>query len=58
MNLSLVPVSKTLQKAPFDCGYPVLNEYFRLYALKNDRLSIGKTFVAMDEGVVGYMTLV
>ena len=59
MKLSLVPISKTFQKAPFNCGYPVLNEYFRLYALKNDRLSIGKTFVAMDkvEGVVGYMTL-
>lgn len=59
MKLSLVPISKTLQKAPFDCGYPVLNEYFRLYALKNDRMSIGKTFVAVDkdEGVVGYMTL-
>ncbi|MDA8426991.1 MAG: GNAT family N-acetyltransferase [Treponema sp.] len=59
MKLSLVPVSKELQKAPFDCGYPVLNDYLRLYALKNDRLSIGKTFVAVDEGegVVGYMTL-
>ena len=59
MKLSLVPVSKALQKAPFDCGYPVLNEYLRLYALKNDSLSIGKTFVAVDEdeSVVGYMTL-
>jgi hypothetical protein len=38
VKLALVPVSKTFQKAPFDCGYPVLNEYFRLYALKNDRL--------------------
>jgi GNAT superfamily N-acetyltransferase len=56
---SLVPISKSFQKASFDCGYPVLNEYFRLYALKNDRMSIGKTFVAVDkdEGVVGYMTL-
>ena len=59
MRLSLVPISKELQKAPFDCGYPVLNEYLRLYALKNDKLSIGKTFVAVDEdsGVVGYVTL-
>jgi len=59
VKLSLVPVSKTLQKASFDCGYPELNDYFRLYALKNDRLSIGKTFVAVDEkaGVVGYVTL-
>ncbi len=59
MKPSLVPISKSFQKASFDCGYPVLNEYFRLYALKNDRMSIGKTFVAVDkdEGVVGYMTL-
>jgi hypothetical protein len=45
--------------ATFSDGWDVQNEYFRLYALKNDRLSIGKTFVAFDkgEGVVGYMTL-
>jgi GNAT superfamily N-acetyltransferase len=59
VRLGLVPISKALQKAPFDCGYPELNDHFRLYALKNDRLSIGKTFVAVDakEGVVGYVTL-
>lgn len=59
MKLSLVPITKTLQKVPFDCSYPELDNYLRLYALKNDRLSIGKTFVAMDEEktVVGYMTL-
>jgi GNAT superfamily N-acetyltransferase len=59
VKLSLVPITKELQKVPFECGYPVLNEYFKLYALKNDRLSIGKTFVAMDEAeiVIGYMTL-
>ena len=59
MKLSLVPISKTLQKITFECGYPVLNEYFKLYALKNARLSIGKTFVAVDEAemVIGYMTL-
>lgn len=59
MNLSLVSISKKLQKAPFDCGYPVLNEYYRLYSVKNDRMSIGKTFVAVDENecVIGYETL-
>ena len=59
MKLDLVPISKALQKAPFDCGYTELNEYFRHYAVKNDRLSIGKTFVSVDakEGVVGYITL-
>jgi hypothetical protein len=47
--LSLVPVTKPLAKAAFDCGYPELNLYFRQYAYKNDQLSIGKTFVAITE---------
>ena len=57
--LSLVPVTKPLSKAAFDCGYPELNQYFRLYAYKNDQLSIGKTFVAITEAgqVAGYMTI-
>jgi len=57
--LSLEPVSKALQKQPFDCGNPILNDYFRFYAFKNDQLSIGKTFVALNEldTVTGYMTL-
>lgn len=59
MTLSLVPISKGLQKAPFDCGYPDLNAYYKHYALKNDALLIGKTFVAIDESqtVTGYITL-
>jgi Predicted acetyltransferase len=59
VKLSLVPIAKEHQKAPFDYGYPVLNDYLRLYALKNDRLSIGKTFVAVDgtAGIVGYVTV-
>lgn len=59
MTLALSPISKAFQKSPFDCGNPVLNDYFRFYAFKNDQLSIGKTFVALDEtgGVAGYMTL-
>jgi ribosomal protein S18 acetylase RimI-like enzyme len=58
--LSLVPITKTLQKSQFDCGYEELNDYFHHYALKNDKLNIGKTFVAKDSAkglVAGYMTL-
>ena len=57
--MTLSPISKALQKSPFDCGNPVLNDYFRFYAFKNDQLSIGKTFVALDDlgAVTGYMTL-
>ena len=59
MKLDLLPISKAHQKALFDCGCAELNDYLRHYALKNDRLSIGKTFVAVDaeECVVGYVTL-
>lgn len=59
MTLSLVPISRELQKAPFKCGYPDLDFYFKHYALKNDGLLIGKTFVAIDEfrAVMGFMTL-
>ncbi len=57
--MTLVPVNKLLVKAPFDCGYPELNQYLRHYAFKNDQLSIGKTFIALTkaEEIVGYFTL-
>jgi GNAT superfamily N-acetyltransferase len=59
VRLSLVPISKKLQKVSFDCGYPILNSYYKHYSLKNDELLIGKTFVAIDENqsVAGYITL-
>jgi len=59
VTVSLIPISRGLQKAPFDCGYTDLNTYFKHYALKNDTLLIGKTFVAIDEyqTLMGYMTL-
>ena len=59
MNLTLATVNKSLTKAPFDCGYPELNQYLSRYALKNDRLSIGKTFVALTDTpeVAGYFTV-
>jgi len=58
VTFSLLPITKELQKFPFDCGNPDLNSYFKHYALKNDNLMIGKTFVAVDdsENVAGYMT--
>lgn len=43
----------------FDCGTEVLNEFISRYALKNDILGIGKTFLAFNENenLVGYFTL-
>ncbi len=60
-DFKLVPV-KDIQKSllkDFDCGVEVLNEFLSRYALKNDALGIGKTFVALDKNdkVAGYFTL-
>ena len=43
----------------FDCGVEELNVFLSRYALKNDALGIGKTFIATDDedSVVGYFTL-
>lgn len=59
MNLSLVAVTRSLAKSSFDCGYPQLNEFLRRYAVKNDKLSIGKTFLALtdDHKLAGYFTV-
>jgi GNAT superfamily N-acetyltransferase len=59
MELFLHSLSKTHRVKTFDCGNPILNDYLKLYALKNDRLSIGKTFVALDRenNFAGYLTL-
>ncbi|MBN2661232.1 MAG: GNAT family N-acetyltransferase [Tannerellaceae bacterium] len=59
MQFQLVPITKALSKASFDCGNPSLNEFFRLYALKNDKLSIGKTLIGLvdKKHVTGYLTI-
>lgn len=56
--LSVNEVNKSLLKK-FDCGIEVLNEFLSRYAIKNDALGIGKTFVACDDNndVAGYFTL-
>lgn len=56
--LSVNEINKSLLKK-FDCGIEVLNEFLSRYALKNDALGIGKTFLACDENndVMGYFTL-
>lgn len=60
-NYSLVlitEIDKTVIKM-FDCGVYELNFYLKKYALKNDNIGIGKTFVAMDasKNAIGYCTL-
>jgi|GEM_PF-6754042 len=59
MTLTLVSLTKALSKAAFDCGYPELNQFLRHNALKNGELSIGKTYVAVNEvdQLVGYVPI-
>jgi GNAT superfamily N-acetyltransferase len=59
MELSLVPLSKVHKVKLFDCGRQSLNDYIKHYALKNDMLSISRTFVAcMENGsIAGYISL-
>jgi GNAT superfamily N-acetyltransferase len=59
MILSLVPLSKGLSVRDFDCGNQQLNDFLKHYALKNDRLMMGKTFAALSEEnrIAGYFTL-
>ncbi len=61
-NYKLVSVKDIQQKSAlkkFNCDIEVLNEFLSRYALKNDQLGIGKTFVALNnqEKIVGYFTL-
>jgi GNAT superfamily N-acetyltransferase len=59
MTVVLVPLSKKLSVKDFDCGNRELNDYLKHYALKNDLLMMGKTFVALTEEnyTIGYFTL-
>ena len=61
LSFTLKPIREYPKSAlkRFNCGVEELNEYLSRYALKNDALGMGKTFVASDaEGsVVGYFTL-
>jgi len=48
-------------RANFDCGVPVLNEYLRRYARQNHESGGAKTFVAispqMPNSILGYYTI-
>ena len=58
----LVSIKDIQQKSrlkSFDCEIDVLNEFLSKYAQKNDKLGIGKTFIALNQQdkIVGYFTL-
>lgn len=61
-KVKLVSITKLSSKSElkkFDCGTEPLNIYLSRFALKNDSLGIGKTFLALtDENkIAGYITL-
>ena len=61
-GLKLVSVKEINPKSilkKFDCQVEALNEFLQRYALKNDQLGIGRTFVALSENnqAAGYFTL-
>lgn len=61
-GLRLVSVKEISPKSvlkKFDCEVEALNEFLSRYAVKNDELGIGKTFVALNENnqIAGYFTL-
>lgn len=41
----------------FTCGNGELDEYFKRYALQNDKRNLGKTFVLFDDSIIGFYTL-
>ncbi len=54
------PLGKHHDRAAFDCGHPVLNEWLRQRAGQFDRRDLSRTFVAVVSGtspVVGYYAL-
>lgn len=58
---NFLPIDKKHQRDKFDCGYPVLNDYFKKYARQNHNKGIAKTFVAIPTSgglkVDGYYTV-
>ena len=61
-DLRLISIKEVTPKSvlkQFDCDISALNEFLSRYAIKNNDLGIGKTFVALDNRnrVVGYFTL-
>lgn len=57
--VSIKNIQQKSQLKKFNCDIDALNEFLSRYAVKNDQLGIGKTFVALDnqEKIAGYFTL-
>lgn len=56
----IAPLSRTHDRAGFDCGEPALDAFIARYARQNQDQGISRTYVATRRGekrVVGYFTL-
>lgn len=54
------PISKKHNRASFDCGEPVLNEFLRRHARQSHDKGAAKTFLAisnLDGAILGFYTL-
>lgn len=54
------PLDKLQDRAAFDCGVELLNDYLKKYALQNQKKDAARTYVLTTEEnqVIGYYTLV
>lgn len=61
MTWNFLSIAKNHQRAAFDCGYPILNEYLKRYTRQNHNKGIAKTIVAISASgglkIDGYYTV-
>ena len=61
MTWNFLSIAKNHQRASFDCGYPILNEYLKRYARQNHNKGTAKTIVAISASgglkIDGYYTV-
>ena len=58
MPLVFEPLGAQHQRQTFTCGVPALDRWFHAQAGQDDRRSVARTFVALDDqGIAGFYTL-
>lgn len=56
--ITIVPISKQIDRKNFDCSIEELNTYLKQFAIPNDKKNIGKTFVGIEDAeTLGYYTV-
>ena len=59
MGIVIEPLDKRHDRAPFSCGQPELDAWFRRRAGQDERRNVARVFVAVDDtlGIVGFYSL-